>query len=254
LSTELVEQFRAALLAGDAATVTRLQQKLAARGDEVITSLDSLLVDESSVLREGAADVLESIGSEAAYDKLIEFALRHLVVPSTKLPGPGWQRLRRVGKPLLPALSRRYDSSLPLDVRLIMIFIAQQIGDPAGRPLIDRALSETEPRLIEAAGEALGSVDGPGAHELLVNMLNGQTQSHGVGAVRGFERLGNQAAVRPLFEALVSADATISPMSASADDQVSLRELILDAIDSLAGESFNGDTDRIREWLEKHHL
>ena len=256
MSTELVEQLRKALLAGDAAAVTDLHQKLAARGDEAITALDSLLLDQSATVREGAADVLESIGAAAAYDKLVEFALRHLEDPSrqTKLPGPGWQRLRRIGRPILPAMSQRYDSSLPFDTRLAMIFIAQQIGDPAGRPLIDRALSESDPRLIEAAGEALGSVNGPGAYERLLELLNAGDQSQRVGAIRGFERLGDKAAVRPLLEALPASGQAVSFGSESAGEQVDLRDLILDAIDSLAGESFHGDVNKIREWLERHSL
>lgn len=256
MSTELVEQLRKALLAGDAAAVTDLQQKLAARGDEAIASLDSLLLDEPATVREGAADVLESIGSGAAYDELVEFALRHLEDPSrqTKLPGPGWQRLRRIGKPILPALSQRYDASLPFDTRLAMIFIAQQIGDPAGRPLIERALSESDPSLMEAAGEALGSVNGPGAYERLIELLNADEESQRIGAIRGFERLGDKAAVRPLLEALPASDGAVSLWSESAGEPVDLRRLILDAIDSLAGESFRGDANKIREWLDRHSL
>ena len=227
-----------------------LQQKIAAGGDEVIAQLEPLLADSSIIVREAAADVLELIGTDAAYNTLVDFALRHLEDPShqTKLPGPGWQRLRRIGVPVLAAMTRRYDSSLPFDTRLAMIFIAQQIGDPAGRPLVDRALNEVDGRLVEAAAEALGVVDGPGAFERLVQLL----QSNEVGAIRGLKLLGDQAAVRPLFEALASPDQTISHWGASAGMPASRRDLILDAIDSLAGESFNGDANRIREWLEKH--
>lgn len=227
-----------------------LLQKIAAGGDEVIAPLEPLLSDPSIVVREAAADVLDLIGTDAAYDTLVHFALHHLEDPSrqTKLPGPGWQRLRRIGAPVLPAMTRRYDSSLPFETRLAMIFIAQQIGDPAARPLVDRALNEADGRLVEAAAEALGVVDGPGALERLVQLL----QSNEAGAIRGLKLLGDQAAVRPLFEALASLDQTISHWGASAGMPVSRRDLLLDAIETLTGESFNGDANRIREWLERH--
>src|SRR6185503_20102006 len=127
---------------------------------------------------------------------------------------------------------------LPFDTRLAMIFIAQQIGDPAGRPLIERALSESDPSLMEAAGEALGSVNGPGAYERLIELLNADEESQRIGAIRGFERLGDKAAVRPLLGALPASDGAVSLWSESAGEPVDLRRLILDAIDSLAGESF----------------
>lgn len=254
---ELIEELRENLLsATDSAGVSDLLHKIAQRGDEAMAPLEPLLSDPSAAVREGAADVLEMIATDAAYDNLVGFALRHLKDPSqqTKLPGPGWQRLRRIGRPVLPSLTRRYDSSLPFETRLAMIFIAQQIGDPAARPLIDRALNEPDARLVEAAAEALGAIDGPGANERLVQLLQSPEVHHYAGAIRGLKLLGDPSAVRPLFEALPSSDETIPQWGASSGMPASRRALILDAIDSLTGESFNGDTDRIREWLERHSL
>lgn len=252
---ESIHELRRMLLSStDRAAVGDLSQKIAGRGDVVIAELEPLLSDSSTAVREGAADVLELIGTSAAYDKLVDFALRHLKDPSqqTKVPGPGWQRLRHAGKPVLAAMTARYDSSLPFDTRLAMIFIAQQIGDPAARPLLERALVESDPRLVEAAAEALGVVDGPGALERLVQLLQSNEEHFRAGAVRGLKLLGDQAAVRQLFEALASSDQTVSHWGASSGVPSSMRDLILNAIDSLAGESFNGDTNRIREWLERH--
>ena len=236
----------------DRAVDRDLQQKIAARGDGAIAQLEPLLSDPSTALREAAADVLELIGTDAAYDKLVDFALHHLKDPSqqTKLPGPGWQRLRRIGKPVLPAMTQRYASSIPFDTRLVMIFIAQQIGDSAARPLIDRALNEADERLVEAAAEALGVVNGPGAFERLVQLL----ESNQVGAIRGLKLLGDRSAVRPLFEALALPEQMISPRGASVGIPMRRRDLILDAIETLTGESFHGDTNRIQEWLDKHSL
>lgn len=255
---ELVGELRRTLLddTADSATISGVGRRIEERGNATIAQLDPLLSDSSAKVREGAADVLELIGTEVAYDKLVDFALLHLKDPSqkTKLPGPGWQRLRRLGKSVLPALVRRYDSSLPLDTRMTMIFIAQQIGDPAGRPLVDCALDESDGSLIEAAGEALGVVDGPDAYERLVELLTKDDVHYRLGAVRGLERLKNQAAVRPLLEAVASSDQTIPLRKPSSSGPGRLSDLICDVIESLTGESFDGDTNRIREWLESHDL
>lgn len=258
-TVQLFNELRAAALQdpSDASRLRDAKQNLAARGDETVRELDSLLGDSFTEVREAAADVLESIGSEEAYDKLVEFSLRHLQDPShqTKLPGPGWKRLRRIGKNILPSMARRYHSSLPFDTRLTMIFIAQQIGAPEGRALIDRALSESDPRIIKAAGEALGAVDGPGAYDRLVQLLSSRHELHRLGAVRGFERLGNPSAVRPLLEALVSADQTVpSAVPSSSEGAFSIRAAIADTIDSLTETALRGDVKKIQVWLDAHSI
>jgi HEAT repeat protein len=258
-TVQLIDELLAATLQepADATRIRDVQQSLAKQGDEAIRQLDSLLVDSSANVREVAADVLELIGTETAYDKLVEFALRYLDDPThqTKLPGPGWRRLRQLGKPVLPAMARHYDSSLAFATRLVMIFIAQQIGDPAARPLIDRALSEYDPRLVEAAGEALGSVDGPDAYDRLLQLLNSKDDRHRLAAIRGFGRLGSKAAVRPLVEALASADQTASAGGGSRrDERFTVREEIAEVIDSLTGESLKGDVNKIRAWWEAHSI
>jgi HEAT repeat protein len=255
---QLVNELRAATLHDpQSRRVREVKQALADRGEGVLAQLGSLLIDSSLDVREGAADVLELIGTEIAYERLVDFALRNLEDPAkqTKLPGPGWRRLRQLGRPVLAALERAYRSSLPFDTRLTMIFIVQQIGDPEGQPLIARALSESDPRIVEAAGEALGSIDGPQAYERLVELLNAPDIHHRLGAIRGFQRLGDKAAVRPLFERMTSEDETIPAWGGSRGAAGSnLSALIADVIDSLTGAPLKGDINNIRSWLDTHSV
>ena len=255
---QLAEVLRSAVLneGTESNSVDALKGKLSELGDGAIPQLDRLLADPSLVVSEAAADILESIGSQVAYDKLVEYALRHLEDPTgqTKLPGPGWVRLRRLGPPVLQAMARQYDSSLPSSTRLAMIFIAQQIGDPAELSLIEQALAESDSRLVEAAAEALGTLDSQEAYERLIQLIRSSKARHRVGAIRGLRRLGNKQAVRPLFDAMTSADQTVVASGASSAETRTERQLISDAIDSLTGMSLNGDPDRIRAWLEANSL
>ncbi len=167
MTRQIIGELRAAAMEDpqNSSRIRQLQTSLAQLGNEVIEELHSLLNDSFLRVGEAAADVLVLIASKEAYDALLNYALDHLHdrAGRTKFPGPGWIRLRELGKHVLPAMARHYDSSLPLDTRLAMIFIAQQIGDPSAQPLIHRALSEPDSRVVEAAGEALGSIDGPDA-------------------------------------------------------------------------------------------
>ena len=260
MATEkLIDELRAAALEGpsDSVRLHDAKQNVAHSGEAVVGELDPLLSDSSVDVREAAADVLEAVGSQSAYDKLVEFSLRHLEDPThqTKFPGPGWKRLRRLGKPILAPMARQYRSSLPNDTRLAMIFITQQIGATEGRPLIDRALTESDPAIIEAAGEALGAVDGPGAYDRLLELLNSTNDRRRVGAVRGFERLGNTAAVRPLLQELISANQPVPSSGTSSPEAAkSFRSLVADAIDAITGESLRGDVRKIGDWLNARSI
>jgi HEAT repeat protein len=257
-TNELIASLRATILAGapsETARLNEIRRDLRLHGDEAISALAGLLDDADSRVREAAADVLEMIGSERAYDALVADSLAQLHDPSgrSKLPGPGWRRLRALGKAVLPALSRAYGSELPFETRLAMIHITQQIGDPAGLPLLEAALAEIDSRLIQAAAEALGAVGGAPAYERLVDLLGAEDRAQRIGAIEGLRRLGNPAAIEPLLAVLLGEDRTAAQWSASRPAlQPTLHSAAAQAIDALAGERFGGDVDRIHAWLKQH--
>jgi HEAT repeat protein len=255
--SQLVTQLREAALQSDAADappVKQLQETLAERGDEAVKELAPLLRDSDMRVSEAAADVLQKIASEAAYDEMVAYTLRHLDDPTgqTKLPGPGWRRLRLLGKAALPAMRRAYKPELPFATRHTMILITHQVADSAGLPLLEAALAESDPRLVESAAEALGSVGGPAAYNRLVQLLDSKDAQHRAGAIRGLGLLGNLAAVEPLLNVLLSKDSRYQGWGSGASESaMTLHRIAAEVIDALAGEQLNGDAERIRDWLRK---
>ncbi len=258
LDDQLIADLRTAVLKSRSAKAPRvkdLQQTLQKYGDEAVEALEPLLHDRNIRVSEAAADVLQAIGSERAYGELVAYALRHLKDPTerTKLPGPGWRRLEALGKAVLPAMRRAYADQL-FDTRLSMIRIAQQIGDPAALPLLEAALAEPDSRLVEAAAEALGRVDGPAAYERLVQLLASKDVQHRLGAIRGLELMANPAAVEPLLGVLLAEDQPYVQWGASplASVTATLHHAASRAINVLTGEPLNGDVARIRHWVEEY--
>ena len=253
---EALEELEAAVLSSaDPARIRELQQTLAQGGGEAASALSSLLGHRDLRVSEAAADALQAIGSEEAYDTLVAYTLRHLDDPTgqTKLPGPGWRRLRLLGRPVLPALGRAHRLELPFEARLAMVFIVQQIGDPAGLPLLESALRDADPRLVEAAAEALGGVGGSLAYPRLMELLHSPEPQHRLGAIRGLGLLGNAEAVEPLLEVLQTDDRRCVQWGpARTGSPPTLRKTAADAIDTLAGERLGGDVPRIQAWIEKH--
>lgn len=241
----------------DAPHVAALKQALAERGDEVVKELCFLLDDLDPRVSETGADVLETLASEAAFDALVTYCLRHLDDPTgqAKPPGPGWLRLRRLGNAVLPAMARNYGPGLQVKTRLAMNFIAHQIGDPAALPLLEKALSDPDSRLGEVAAEALGSVDGAGAYDRLLQLLSSENSRHRLGAIRGLGLLKNPAAVRPLLDVLTSGDQSLLAWAPSSrDETITLHGAAAQAIDLLTGEQLDGDVESIRAWLKSHAI
>lgn len=253
---QAAEEMAAAVLgSADQARLRELQRTLAQGSDEAVSQLSLLLVHPDLRVSEAAADVLQTIGSERAYDALVAHALRHLDDPTgqTKLPGPGWRRLRLLGRPVLPALGRAYRSELPFETRVTTVFIVQQIGDPAGLPVLETALQDADFRLVEAAAEALGGVGGSSAYPRLVELLHSPHPQHRLGAIRGLALLGNPTAVKPLLEVLRTDDRRCVQWGpARTGSSSTLRKTASDAIDTLTGERLGGDISRIRAWIEEH--
>jgi len=260
--SQLIAELRTAILESgshgshDTLRVKDLQQALVKHGDEAVEQLAVLLRDPDFQISEAGAEVLQMIASEQAYDELVGYALRHLDDPTgkTKLPGLGWRRLRVLGKTVLPAMYRAYSVEQPFGTRLSMIHIAQQIGDPAGFPLLDTVLTDSDSRLVEAAAEALGRVGGPLAYERLVKLLSSENVQHRVGAIRGLKLLGNPAAVEPLLDVLLTEDQHFVQWGPSSGLQTEtmLHQTAAKAIDILTGEQLDGEVARIRYWIEKH--
>lgn len=236
--------------------VKELKQIIQRHGDKAIGELTSLLHDPDIRVSEAAADLLQGIPNESAYNELVAYALLHLKDPTgkTKSPGPGWRRLRAIGKSVLPSMSKAYASELPFETRLSMIHITQQIRDPAGIQLLEAALKESDFRLVEAAAEALGRVDGPLAYDLLVKLLDSENVQHCIGAIRGFKLLGDKAAVKVLLEVLLREDQPYKLWATSSESPVNttLHYAAANTINLLTGEQLDGDVGRIRIWIETH--
>lgn len=256
-ANHLVAQLREAARDSSSPDTRRLrdvQRTLQHHGDQVVPALAPLLDDPNPRVGEAAADVLQAIASDRAYDRLVAYALRRLDDPSgrTKLPGPGRTRLRTLGPAVLPALARAYGGEPEVQTRLAIIHLVQQIGDAAGWPVLEQALADGDPRLVEAAAEGLGQIGGPDAYDRLLRLLTSDDVQHRAGAIRGLSDLGNAAAVEPLLAVLVTEDqppASWGPSPEAEPD--TLHELAADAIYCLTGEQFDGEVDRIRGWLTR---
>lgn len=237
-------------------SLTDLKQALAKHGDKAVMQLGVLLTDRNSLISEAAAEVLQLIASERAYDELVGYALRHLDDPTgkTKLPGHGWRLLRMLGKTILPAMHRAYCVEQSFETRLSMIHIVQLINDPAGVPLLDIGLTDSDSRLVEAAAEALGRVGDQLAYERLVRLLGSDNVQYRIGAIRGLKCLGNPAAVEPLLGVLLEKDEPLVRWGPSrgAEAETTLHQAAAKAIDILTGEQLGGQVARIRCWIEQY--
>jgi HEAT repeat protein len=255
---ELITELRTVALSNnkpDDLRLHELKQALQAQGAQGLRGAVELLRDPDLRVSEIAADILEMIPGEAVAEELVAYALNHLTDPTgrSKMPGPGWRRLRRLGKAILPALCCYYSEQPSFDTRLAMIHIVQQIGDPAGLPLLEMALTDADPRLVEAAGEALGQVDGAGAYDHLTRLLDSENVQYRLGAIRGLGLLKNSAAVEPLLNVLLAHNQPYVQWESSPTGTKlpSLQHAAAEAIDTLTGEPLRGDVARIRCWIRK---
>jgi len=225
-------------------------------GDKAVQEISALFKNGEFQVREAAADLLEEIGSEAAMDALVTYGIENLNDErgTFKLPGAGWVRLRTAGRKILPALARAYKAVLPVKTRLNMIHIAHQIGGVEALQLLEIALKETDPRLIQAAAEALGRVGGGAAYSRLVQLLFSDIAQVRFGAIQGLQLLGNPKAIRPLLKVLLVKDYPIQQWWSGRDAiPLSLHRAAAEVIDALACQSFNGDIDSIQQWFPAHH-
>lgn len=237
------------------APAPQIQDELRRRGDAAIDGLAPLLADADPQVAAVAVEVLQSIGTDRALDRLVAWALPNLTDPTgeTKLPGPGFRRLVAIGRPVLPALNRAYRPDLPFKTRRGMIEVVFFIGDPAGLPLLEAALAGRDEDVWAMAGEAIGKVGGPSAYQRLASLLHSADVERRAGAIWGFGRLGEAAAVAPLLEVLLAEDQPILPPIESAPSRGrTLHSEAARVIDELTGEPSSGDVAKIRAWLERH--
>ncbi|NJM06899.1 HEAT repeat domain-containing protein, partial [Candidatus Gracilibacteria bacterium] len=178
-------------------------------------AIAALLNDPARPVREAAADLIEAIGGPQATEHLVRYALANLSDPNgPRGVGPGRYRLENLGAAALPTMVRAY-SDAPPEMRLTLIHIAQRIGSPAARPMLEQALDDSDSLIGRAAAEALGSLGDPSAYEQLIQLLGSDNPHAGFGAITGLELLGNRAAIGPLEELLARGDTLVAAVTAS---------------------------------------
>jgi hypothetical protein len=199
---------------------------------------------------EGAQMAIENMDN--IQDVLVYYAIAHLKDPSgkTKRPGPGWERLRTLGISIIPAISRVYSKQFPFDIRLSLIHITQQIGDKTASSFLEKIIGEEEPRIVQAAAEALGCIGGTKAFETLISLLESDNEYHCLGAIYGLERLNNPKAIEPLLNVLLKEDTTVSQFNESSSGiPVTLHKAAANAIDKITGQNYNGIVEEIKKWI-----
>jgi HEAT repeat protein len=231
------------------------KRTLCSFGPAAVEPLAPLLKDPDLRVTEAAADVLQTVGGEAAVDRLVRYALSHYQHPSGhfRTPGPGWERLQAIGPRALSVLARVYRESADFERRQRVLVAVGVIGDPGGEPILDLALSDADPRLVQIAAGMLGAVRAPKAQARLVELLRAPDVLTRFGAIQGLGALRDPAAVAPLLKVLLAPDEEVPAWwDGALAGEPTLHSEARQAIDTLTGEPLGGDVEKIRGWLKLH--
>lgn len=270
---EIAERLAAQLYAPESET-GKIKLELVKHGGIAVPSLLKLLTDEDLLISEAAADVLQSIGSRQARDAVMEYSLRTLVLPidgSRSDDGPGYSRLEDFGVAALPQIMRSYRENAarrPLEDKharqmMKLVFIASFLPERAGLPLIELALNSAYGDVVSAASSCLGKLGGSGALAKLIPLVdknNARIEYEGrrdyrLGVIEGLVKLGDPAAIEPLFNYLVLLGQPPRDMAflAAVSLRPSFQTALVRAIDKISGQILKGDFARIRAWINEYN-
>jgi hypothetical protein len=268
-----VERLRSA-----ATEMAALEAEVRSMGEgATVELLVPLLADDDPVVAERAADLLLAFDLEWKREIVVLYALRQLGDARAVRYRAGERRLLAMGRKAVRALVDIYregsvpDAPLAPDLAGVCERLADVLlewRDPDVRKVLVRCLRVPDMKTAWKIGWYLAIWDGPGGCRRLAEMLRSVDPIERVGAMGGVIACGDRGAVDDLLPLL--SDSTpmdgFSPaifgISGPRDqpkgeppepsEPATIGRYAEQAIDSLTGRRFLGDTAAIEEWVRTH--